>query len=561
MNKKIRKRIIDLTNEFKNSDLIENDEILESLMYFQELKWNDDNYYYDKEEARKFVNFSKKLKLDKGKKDAKVVLLVFQFEICTDMLCVKRRSDGLRRFREAHINIPRKNGKSFIIAIIISYMYFFKTEYGSEYIITANTTKQATLLYNSIKHFIVNSPLKKKCKITDSQKVIFRKDENSYLRVLSSDAKNADSYADLVFCMDEIHEAPDQKLYDKLKTGQGIFEEPLGITITTASSGENPLNLEQELYNYSKSIENGDEVDDTFYYAIFEAEHNCKLDDESQWYKSNPALGKFRKYDDMSSFAKRAMKSRLREASFRRLFLNQHVSTEINGAINMMLWNGCLVDYKYENIKHLPNWCGLDLSSSQDITAIVQVFYDDERDKYIVYPHLFHPKDTMLEREERDKVPYSAWTKDKYMNTLEGNYINYNQLHDYILKIENVQQILFDRWGSPSTQSALEENFDLIPFGQGFRDMSPTIKEFENILIDKRIEIVRNEAFTWMAKNVTAIIDDAGNIKYSKSKSKNKIDGIIAMIMGLHGAILSANTKTFDINKSTEDYFKVFGIK
>ncbi|WP_270670276.1 terminase large subunit [Paraclostridium bifermentans] len=561
MDKKIRKRIIDLTNEFKNSDLIESDEILESLMYFQELKWNDDKYYYDKKEALKFVNFSKKLTLDKGLKGAKVVLLVFQFEICTDILCVKRRKDNLRRFRESHINIPRKNGKSFIIAIIISYMYFFRTEYGAEYIITANTTKQATLLYNSIKHFIVNSPLKKKCKITDSQKVIYRKDENSYLRVLSSDAKNADSYADLVFCMDEIHEAPDQKLYDKLKTGQGIFNEPLGITITTASSGENPLNLEQELYNYSKAIENGDEVDDSFYYAIFEAKHNCKLDDESQWYESNPALGKFRKYDDLASFAKRAMKSRLRESAFRRLFLNQHVSTEIHGAIDMMLWNEALVNYKYENIKHLPNWCGLDLSSSQDITAIVQVFYDDERDKYIVYPHLFHPKDTILDREDRDKVPYNAWTKDKFMIALEGNYINYNQLHDYILSIENVQQILFDRWGSPSTQSALEENFDLIPFGQGFRDMTPTIKEFENLLIDRRIEIVRNDAFTWMAKNVTAVVDDPGNIKYSKSKSKNKIDGIIAMVMGIHGATISANTKSFDINKSVNDYFEMLGIK
>ncbi|MBC8630743.1 terminase large subunit [[Eubacterium] tenue] len=556
MDKRIRQRIINLTKDINNS-MIVNDKLLDSLLYLQGLKWNDDKYYFDEEEARRFVKFSQRLHLDKGKKGTNIELLVFQFEICTDILCVKRKSDNLRRFREAHINIPRKNGKSFVIALIITYLYFFRTEYGAEYIITANTTKQASLLYNSIKHFIINSPLKKRCKITDSQKVIYRKDENSYLRVLSSDAKNADSYADLVFCMDEIHEAPDQKLYDKLKTGQGIFNEPLGITITTVSSGENPLNLETELYNLSKAIENEDYVDDSFYYAIFEAKQDCSLDDENEWYNANPALGKFRKYEDLKNLALRAMQSKTREASFRRFFLNQHVSTELNGAINMILWNEALRDIKYDEVKHLPSWCGLDLSSSKDITAFVQVFYDEDRDKYIVYPHLFTPKGTLDEREERDKVPYNIWNKQGYISTLEGNYINFNQLHGFIKDTKNVQQILFDRWGSPSTQSALEEDFDLVGFGQGFRSMSPVIREFENLLIDKKIEIANNECFTWMAKNVTATLDDAGNIKYSKAKSKNKIDGIIAMVMGLHGAI--QREEKVDYNESINNYLKVMG--
>lgn len=556
MDKRFRKRISDISNTIKNQDIL-NEDILELVIGLQVLKWNDDKYYFDEEDARKFIRFSKKLTLDKGQKGKHIALLVFQFEICTDILCVKRKSDNLRRFREAHINLPRKQGKSFIIALILTYLYFFKTEYGAEYIITANTTKQASLLYNSIKHFIINSPLKKRCKITDSQKVIYRKDENSYLRVLSSDAKNADSYADLVFCMDEIHEAPDQKLYDKLKTGQGIFKEPLGITITTASSGENPLNLETELYKYSKTIENGDHVDDSFYYAIFEATNNCDLLDEDEWYKANPALGKFRQYEDLKNLALRAVQSKTREASFRRYFLNQHVSTEQDNAINMVLWNECLRNIEYENVKHLPSWCGLDLSSSKDITAFVQVFYDDERDKFIVYPHLFTPKGTLADREERDKVPYIAWEKQGYINALDGNFINFNQLHDFIKNTDNVQLILFDRWGSPATQSALEEDFDLVGFGQGFRSMSPVIREFENLLIDKRIEIANNECFTWMAKNVVATLDDAGNIKYSKSKSKNKIDGIIAMVMGLHGAI--QREEKVDYSELVNKYLDIMG--
>lgn len=557
MNKQFRNRIIDITNNIKNQDVLADDNI-EIAMSLQKLKWDNSEYYFDEDEAKKFIKFSSKLKLDKGQKGKKIELLLFQFEICTDILCVKRKSDNLRRFREAHINIPRKNGKSFIIALILTYLFFFKTEYGAEYIITANTTKQAGLLYNSIKHFITNSPLKKRCKITDSQKVIFRKDENSYLRVLSSDAKNADSYADLVFCMDEIHEAPDQKLYDKLKTGQGIFKEPLGITITTASSGDNPKNLEEELYKYTKAIENGEHTDDSFYYAVFEAKDNCDIMDENEWYKANPALGKFRQYEDLKNLALRAVQSRTREASFRRYFLNQHVSIGIDNAINMILWNDCVKDIKYEDIRHLPSWCGLDLSASQDITAFVQVFYDDERDKFIVYPHLFTPKETLSDREERDKVPYKNWVKGKYINVLEGRFINFNHLHGFIKSTRNIEQILFDRWGSPATQSALEEDFEIVGFGQGFRSMSPIIREFENLLIDRKIEIANNECLTWMARNVTATLDDAGNIKYSKAKSKNKIDGIIAMLMGLHGAIQSLDK--IDYNKLTEDYFEIMGM-
>lgn len=543
MNKAARLLPSDIINAF----------IFEMLIEQQQKKWDNDIYYFDVNEAKRFYKFAGRLTLDKGQKNKRIELLVFQFTTATDILCVKRKADGLRRFREAHINIPRKNGKSFLIALILTYLYFFRTEYGAEYIITANTTKQAGLLFNTIKHFITNSPLKDLCTITDSQKLIYREDENSYLRVISSDAKNADSYADLVFCMDEIHEAPDQKLYDKLKTGQGIFNEPLGITITTASSGNNPLNLETELYKYSKAIADGKHVDDSFYFAIFEAEENCDIMDETQWYKANPALGMFRKLEDLKNLALRAMQSPAREASFRRFFLNQHVSLEQDHAINMTLWGNALANVDYNTIKHLPNWSGLDLSSSQDITAFVQAFYDDDTDRIIIYPHLFTPKATLLDREERDKVPYTLWVKQGFIRTLDGNFINFNQLHDFIKSREAVEQILFDRWGSPATQSALEEDFELVGFGQGFRSMTGIIREFENLLIDGKLVIADNECFNWMARNVVSVLDDAGNVKYSKAKSKNKIDGIIAMIMALFGVVQYLNEA--DINNFVnEDY-------
>ncbi|MDH4620104.1 hypothetical protein [Brevibacillus sp. AY1] len=85
-------------------------------------KYDDEKYYFDADEARKFHKFISKLELDKGKKGQRINLLKFQFDICTSIICVKRRIDDFRRFREAHINIPRKNGKGFIISCIITYL-------------------------------------------------------------------------------------------------------------------------------------------------------------------------------------------------------------------------------------------------------------------------------------------------------------------------------------------------------------------------------------------------------------------------------------------------------
>ncbi|WP_261291467.1 terminase TerL endonuclease subunit, partial [Paraclostridium sordellii] len=170
----------------------------------------------------------------------------------------------------------------------------------------------------------------------------------------------------------------------------------------------------------------------------------------------------------------------------------------------------------------------------------IQVFYDEEREKYIIYPHLFTPKDTIFEREEIDKNPYSRWVKDGYLIALEGKYINFELFLDYLYELDKefeFEKLGFDRWGSPTILNRLEDKWDIVPLGQGFQTFTPYINDFENLLIDGRLIIAENEVFNFMAKNTIAVYDDAMNIKYSKKKSSFKIDGIIAMLMGLGLAI------------------------
>lgn len=514
-------------------------------------KWNDDNYYFDSNESNRVYQYISLLKNDKGT-SRKFTILRFQFEIIIEILCVKRKKDNLRRFREAHINVGRKNSKSFLVGIIMSYLFFMqKGIFGALFIITGNTTKQATELYNTFKNFVnSNKALKRRCKITDSKKEILRKDNNNKLIVLSNDGGGADSYSVYSFACDEIHEYSSDEIYGKLKTGSGQWDDPLAITLTTASSGEDPFNLEMQLYTASKSLEKGEGKDDTFYYKIYEADRECKIDDVTQWFKANPALGLFRKVEDIINLCNRVRLMPLQENMFRRMFLNQHVATDhIENAINMELWYECVEDIKIEDFKGCKCWAGLDLSSQHDITGFVLVFYREDTDKFYVFPFLFTAKDTVREREEKDKNPYSTWINDNELIATEGRYIRFFDVLDKMTKLQGdyeIEKLGFDRFGSPTIMNVLEKEFNLVPLGQGTTTMTIFIHSFENLLIDHRIVIAKNSLFDFMAKNCVAVYNEQMECKYSKKKSRFKIDGIIAMLMGLGLAIEENDVEHYD---------------
>ncbi len=517
---------------------------LDSFLIKMQGKWDDENYYYDVDEAKKIFKYISLLKNDKGT-SRRFIILKFQFEIITEILCVKDKSTNLRRFREAHINIARKNSKSFLIGIILSYLFFCQPKiFGALFIITGNTTKQATELYNTFKVFVEgNKALRKKCKILDSTKTIIRKDNKNKLLVLSNDGGGADSYAVYASALDEIHEYASDEIYGKLKTGSGIWDDPLTFTITTSSSGEDPNNLEMQLYTMCKKLEEDDNMDkdDTFYYKIYEAEPNCDVDDYNEWFKANPALGDFRKPDDIINLANRVKLMPLQENMFRRMFLNQHVATDhIKNAINMDLWYECVKDINIDELKGCKCWGGLDLSSQHDITAFVLIFFNEDTQKYIVVPYLFTAKETLIEREEKDKNPYSTWVRQKFLLSTKGRYVSFEDVLEKMHELDkefDIQEIGFDRFGSQTIMNRLEDVWNVVPLGQGTGTMTGAIRDFENLLIDKKLIIANNDVLHFMAKNCIACYNENMDVKYSKKKSKFVIDGIIAMLMGLLLAI------------------------
>ena len=189
---------------------------------------------------------------------------------------------------------------------------------------------------------------------------------------------------------------------------------------------------------------------------------------------------------------------------------------------------------------------GLDLSSTTDITAFVLVFPpEDENDKYIILPYFWIPEDNLDLRVRRDHVPYDVWERQGFLQTTEGNVVHYGYIEKLIESLGerfNIREIAFDRWGAVQMVQNLEGmGFTVVPFGQGFKDMSPPTKELMKLVLEQRIAHGGHPVLRWMMDNIFIRTDPAGNIKPDKEKSTEKIDGAVATIMALDRAIRCGN--------------------
>ena len=205
-------------------------------------------------------------------------------------------------------------------------------------------------------------------------------------------------------------------------------------------------------------------------------------------------------------------------------------------------WDKCAFAADITQLEGRVCYGGLDLSSSTDITAFVLVFPpEDEDDKYIILPYFWIPEDNMQTRVARDHVPYDVWERQGYLETTEGNVIHYGYIEKFIENLGerfNIREIAFDRWGAVQMTQNLEGmGFTVVPFGQGFKDMSPPTKELMKLVLEERISHGGHPVLRWMMDNIYIRTDPAGNIKPDKEKSTEKIDGAVATIMALDRAI------------------------
>ena len=386
--------------------------------------------------------------------------------------------------------------------------------------------------------------LSKRVKILTSQKRIVYIPTNSFYQVLSAEAYSKHGFNIHGVVFDELHTQPNRKLFDVMTKGSGDARmQPLYFLITTAGTDTNSICY--EVHQKAKDILEGRKHDPTFYPVIYES---GDWTDPKVWKKANPSLDKTIGMDKVVAACNSAKETPGEENAFRQLRLNQWVKQAVRW-MPMEKWDKCKVAFDEEMLDGRVCYGGLDLSSTTDITAFVLVFPPTDEDKhYYVLPYFWLPEETLPLRVARDHVPYDRWEQQGYLQTTEGNVVHYGYIERFIDALGqkfHIKEIAYDRWGAVQMVQNLEGlGFTVIPFGQGFRDMSPPSKEFYKLLLEGNIQHGGNPILRWMAGNVVTRSDPAQNIKPDKAKSTEKIDGIVATIMALDRAIRHSEEQT-----------------
>ena len=497
--------------------------------------------HYDKKKADRAVTFIENLCHTKGKwAGTPFWLLPWQEQLIRDIFGIVK-PDGNRQFRTTFVEICKKVGKSELAAAVALYLLYADNEPSAEVYGAAADRQQASIVFDVAKQMVEMSPaLMKRSKLMGATKRIVNYSNAGYYQVLSAEVggKHGFSVSGLVF--DEIHTQPNRQLYDVLTKGSSdARQNPLHFIITTA--GNDRHSIAYELHTKAVDILEGRRVDPTFYPVVYGLKDDEDWEDEENWYKVNPSLGYTVDIERLRDAYREAKQNPADEVTFKWLRCNMWVSSTVAWIPDAIYMRGN-ESIEAASLEGRDCYAGLDLSSTGDITALVLIFPPrDENEKYVLLPYFWIPEETIPRRVKANSVPYDIWEKQGYIMSTEGNVIHYDFIEKFIMYLSekyHILEIAVDRWNATQMIQNLEgEGFTIVPFGQGFSSMSAPTKEFYRLLMEGRIIHGGNPVLRWMAGNVVIDTDPAGNIKVTKAKSKEKIDGIVAAIMALDRCI------------------------
>lgn len=445
---------------------------------------------------------------------------------------------GLRIVREAVLSFPRKNGKTGLVAALaLAHIFGPEAEPRGQVYSAAADKDQAALLYAEMKAIIEASPeLEERAIIRDFNKTIEDAETGTVYKALSADARTKHGFSASVVIYDELAQAPDRTLYDVLTTSTGARAEPLTIVISTQNN--NPLHVMSELVDYGLQVRAGILDDPTFHLTLYAAPDNADPFDEAVWHACNPALGDFRSLPEMRAAAAKARRIPARLPVFKNLYLNMRVDAEERW-ISAEDWDACNAPVDLATLRGRPCWCGLDLGSTRDLTALVLYFPEDDG---ALWPFFWVPGETIGEREERDRVPYGTWAAEGFIEPTKTRAVDRRAIACKVAEITaafDVRAIAYDRHRIEDLRIILDdEGLDLpmIGFGQGYVSMGPAVDSFEALVLDRRLHHGGHPVLAWNVSNATIQTDPAGNRKVTKERSIDRVDGLVAALMavGIH---------------------------
>lgn len=440
---------------------------------------------------------------------------------------------GERQVRTGLLSVARGNGKTVLCATLaLCHLCGPEAEPRGECYSAGATREQAAIVYAEMEAIVLATPwLATRLNLKRFTKEIEDSLTGSIYRALASDGGAQHGLASSFVVCDELAQWKRRELFDVLRTSMGKRREPLLLVIGTQSPRAE--NVMSEMVDYAERIGSGEIEDLSFHGSVYAVPDDADPFDPDNWPLANPALGVFRSARELAEEAERAKRMPTFEPSFRNLYLNQRVDAEPK-AINPAEWEACGAPVNVAALAGRPCFGGLDLSSTRDLSALVLYF---PHDGGATITFTWCPKDNLAEREETDRVPYRTWAKAGHITPTPGRAIDKHFIAAELARAIqqfDVRGIAFDRWLMTDFKAILNAEGIALPlsdWGQGFKDMGPAVDAFETAMLSGNLAHGMHPVLRWSAGNLIFETDPAGARKPSKSRSIDRIDPMVALIM------------------------------
>lgn len=501
----------------------------------------DSEWEFDDSKANHAIFFIERFcKHSKGKMGGKPFILeLWQKALISATFGIAHKIDGTRKYQEVVLIVGRKNGKSTLSAAIGLYMQIADGEPGAEVYTCATKRDQAKIIWLESKRMVNKSPiLKTKMKTLVGE--ISSGFNDSSFRPLGRDSDTLDGLNVHCALMDEIHAWQDQNLYDVIVDGTSSREQPLIFITTTAGT------IREQVYDIKydecELVINGYGDPDGFKNerllpVIYELDNKKDWTQPEAWHQANPGLGTIKQIDQLEN---KVNKAKANPRLVKNLLCKDFNIRE-TGSESWLTFEKLNNTATFDIEILQPRYCiaGIDLSSTTDLTCATIIFRVPDDPVLYVKQMYWLPSDRLEARVSEDKIPYDVWYEQGLLRTSEGNKINYKDITEWLVEVQNkldvyVYKIGYDNWSSTYLVDELKANFgaeapDAVI--QGAKTFSGPMKRLEADLEAKLINFGNNPILKWNLSNAAIAVDRNDNIALVKtSNPKRRIDGVASLL-------------------------------
>ncbi len=512
-------------------------------------RWERDmanpDLYVDWDVLTTFDKFAYEFKHYKGPLSGQPFLLEdWELFIAANVLSLKWKSTGRRKYRQADIEVPRKNGKTFFVAVLALFLLLLDGESGPEVYTAATDQAQARLCYDAAETLVKRSIFAPMVKIYNWGLKV--PGSVGVFKPLSKDTENKDGLNISAAICDEVHAWPNTKMTDVIKTGTSARAQPVIFRISTAGL-DTSVPYFRDIEDYIKELEGVLPLEEDHFFFLYSPDKGDDWEDVEVWKKLNPNLGVSKTWDYMWSVYNEA---KTRGGSYVTNFKTKDLNMWVN-APNTWIEDedveGNNAPFDPEDLRGAECYVGLDLASKSDISAVCLFF-----PKYRVARFLFVVPEAKLE-EEKDRVDYRLWKDQGWLTVTPGKVLDEDWFVDFLLKqLEpyDVKKVGYDPWAMWNIIPKLRKyDEQLLKVQQSIRYMSVPSKWIQTEVLQHRLNFLGNPVIRWMFSNVVIYIDPNANIKLDKARSRNKIDGVVALADSVFAWLDETGGETKEIYK------------